>query len=227
MDVTDPPAFHFNLDLLNALVEAIPALTRARQEVVLFFQACGVAPSRLNTVSQRLADDRSYNKYNATREVLTELNTRGDGGLRERREVIKRVIEWEDFSLCYPNNQLKAKGAVAAVSQLVEKRDAFTRMKRAHDAEQRQRREDHQRQIDEQQRERQAIEAVRDDLYALFPDANAHRRGKALEGILNRLFETAGILVREAFEVRSLTARKSWSRSTAPSNLMVACTWSR
>ena len=40
------------------------------------------------------------------------------------------------------------------------------------------------------------------DLFALFGQQDAHKRGKALEGVLNRLFEAYGILVREAFTVK-------------------------
>ncbi len=36
-------------------------------------------------------------------------------------------------------------------------------------------------------------------LSALFGESNSQKRGKSLEGVLNRLFEASGILVREAF----------------------------
>jgi hypothetical protein len=42
---------------------------------------------------------------------------------------------------------------------------------------------------------------VKGDLFKLFGDTNPQRRGKALEGVLNRLFQTADILLREAFVV--------------------------
>jgi restriction system protein len=45
-------------------------------------------------------------------------------------------------------------------------------------------------------------EALKSDLFALFADQNPHRRGKALAGVLNRLFKSEDILIREAFEVR-------------------------
>jgi hypothetical protein len=43
--------------------------------------------------------------------------------------VLKRVSEFDDFSSCYPDNQMKARGAVATVAQLVNKKDSFTRMR--------------------------------------------------------------------------------------------------
>ncbi|MGE0708606.1 MAG: restriction endonuclease [Planctomycetota bacterium] len=47
------------------------------------------------------------------------------------------------------------------------------------------------------------LEEVESALLALYADPNPQRRGKALEGVLNRLCEIEGILVREASEVRT------------------------
>jgi len=46
------------------------------------------------------------------------------------------------------------------------------------------------------------VEAVKRDLYALFTHDNPQERGGLLEGVLNRLFKTYGILIREAFRRR-------------------------
>ena len=43
------------------------------------------------------------------------------------------------------------------------------------------------------------MEMVKKDLYALFAMTDPQKRGKQLEAVLNRLFATGGILVREAF----------------------------
>ena len=45
-------------------------------------------------------------------------------------------------------------------------------------------------------------DAVRRDLQALYREADPWTRGKALEGVLNRLFKVAGIAVRDAFTLR-------------------------
>ena len=50
------------------------------------------------------------------------------------------------------------------------------------------------------QNERKAkLAQVKKDLYALFGLTDPQKRGKQLEDVLNQLFQTAGILVREAF----------------------------
>jgi hypothetical protein len=51
-------------------------------------------------------------------------------------------------------------------------------------------------------RKTKELEEVRSDFFALFTEPNAQLRGKALEGILNRLFRAYGMLVREAFTVK-------------------------
>jgi hypothetical protein len=43
------------------------------------------------------------------------------------------------------------------------------------------------------------LRKIKDDLFALFAETNTHARGKKLEGVLNRLFQAAGILLRESF----------------------------
>jgi hypothetical protein len=45
---------------------------------------------------------------------------------------------------------------------------------------------------------------VQQRLGALFAEQDVHKRGKELEGVLNDLFRTHGILVREAFTLRGV-----------------------
>jgi hypothetical protein len=52
---------------------------------------------------------------------------------------VKRVTEFEDFTTCWPSDQLKAEGLVARVRQVVNVRDSFTRMKQERDGERQER----------------------------------------------------------------------------------------
>jgi hypothetical protein len=142
---TDDPAFHFPPDVFEALVQAIPLLTRGKKDVLTFLQGCGVSRDYLRTLEPWVARGSDRSKYAITREIVKHLNELGDQGLAARRRVIQRVAEFDDFSLCYPDNQLKAKGAVSTLTSLVDRKDSFTRMKeqreedeRKHRAEQRQ-----------------------------------------------------------------------------------------
>ena len=49
---------------------------------------------------------------------------------------------------------------------------------------------------------RERIEQVKREFFALFAETDAHRRGTALEAVLNRFFAAYGIQVREAFTLR-------------------------
>lgn len=193
--------FHYPPEVLNLLVDTIPLLCRSKKDVVLFLQGAGVALEDLAVVSQTIRSNAaSINKYEIARTVLTKVNDRGDSGLRPRREIIKRVVEFEDFSTCWPNDQLKAKGLVASLRDVVNVKDSFTRMKQERDTER--------EQVLARQRVEQTVAAAKraefEDvsrrLFALFSmDDKPQERGKLLESVLNDLFKAYGIIVREDF----------------------------
>lgn len=143
------------------------------------------------------------NKYQIARTVLEALNARGDSTLAARREVIKRVVEFEDFSSCWPKDQLKAKGAVSEIRRVVNVKDSFTRMKQERDAEKAAAQAPAQAERVAAQARKKQIADVRDQLFALFGlDDKPQARGKQLEAVLNGLFRAYGILVQEDFKRR-------------------------
>ena len=193
--------FHYPPDVFELLIETIARLSRGKKGVVLFLQGAGVAQDDLEEVSRVVhTNPNSINKFEIVRNVLTKVNARGDSGLRPRREIIKRVTEFESFETCWPEDQLKAKGLVASVREAVNAKDSFTRMK--------QERENEREQVLSRQRAEQAaaterrakIEDVSRRLFALFSmDDKPQERGKLLEAVLNDLFKAYGIHVREDF----------------------------
>lgn len=196
--------FHFSPDLFELLVDALARLSKSKKGVLLFLRGAGVSESDLAEVTQIVASRAaSISKFEIARSVLTKVNARGDSGLRPRREIIKRVVEFEDFSSCWPEDQLKARGLVAAIREAVNKKDSFTRMKQERDAE-RDRAVEHQRAERVAIAEKRAkVESVSARLSALFAmDDNPHARGKLLEGVLNDLFRVYGISVCEDFRRR-------------------------
>ena len=95
--------YHYTPELFELLVEAIPRMFRSKRSVLVFFRGAGVDLSLLADLKRKVAEDRSgISKFEIVRTVLTRLNENGDKYLRERREVLKRVIEFEDFSTCWP-----------------------------------------------------------------------------------------------------------------------------
>lgn len=200
MDIT----FHYPPELFELLVDTIPLLCRSKKSVVIFFQGAGVSSGVIDDLRQRVETDReNINKYEIARTTLTRLNERGEVTLRERREVLKRVTEFEDYSTCWPDDRLKAKGLVAEIRQVVNVKDSFTRMKQELEKERQRNQAEHQARIEIIRKKQSQLTVIKNDLYSLFgmPDNQSHKRGKLLEGILNRLFEVSDILVRDAFEL--------------------------
>jgi restriction endonuclease Mrr len=191
---------HYPPELLKLLVDTIPLLCRSKKDVLVFFQGAGVAAELMEDYQRKVAVARdTVNKYEITREVLVRLNDRGEATLRERREVLKRVIECEDFSTCWPNDQLKAKGLVGEIRRVVDVKDAFGRMRQEQETERKKRLDEEKKKVATQNDRRAKLEQVKKDLYSLFGQSNPQQRGKQLEEVLNRLFQTAGIAIREAF----------------------------
>jgi hypothetical protein len=192
--------YHYPPELLDLLIETIPLLCRSKVDVLTFFRGCGVPHAMTADLRARVEADRgSINKYQIARTVLQLLNEGGDGTLRYRREVIKRVTEVEDFSTCWPDDQLKVQGLVARVREVVNVKDSFTRMRQERDTERQERLRKLQAEAQAKQRRQEQRQALRRRLAALSSMANPQRRGKALEAVFNDLFALDGLSVRESF----------------------------
>lgn len=196
-------SFHYPPELLQVLIDTLPKLCKSKSDLLLFFQGAGLSKVVLTPYQQLLNSNKAaFNKYHVTRELLAKLNEQGEHGLRVRRELLKRVVEFDDFSVCWENDRAAARGLVAQVRDLVNVKDSFTRMRMEKDEERRQRLERQQAAVTEQLARKARREKVKSDLYALFAEVDAHKRGKALEGVLNELFACHSILVRDAFTIR-------------------------
>jgi restriction system protein len=196
-------SFHYPPELFNLLVDTIPLLNRSKKHVLLFFRGAGVSGDLIDDLAKRLkAAPSELNKFEMVRTILDSLNTRGEATLRERREVLRRVVEFANFDTCWPSDQLKAKGLVAGIRDVVNQKDTFTRINQEREQERKQRlaqTEDATR----IRRERLAkIEAAKNEFYALFGSSLTRQaRGKKLEMALNNLFAAYGILVQDAFHI--------------------------
>lgn len=199
MDIT----FHFPPELLRLLGDTIPRLCRSRADVLTFFRGAGVSSRFLAPYYSLLQTSKGvFNKYRVTTELLIQLNSLGDAAIRERREIVRRVVEFEDFSVCWENDRLIAAGLVAQIRDMVNRKDSFTRMRMEKDEERRKWVEYQEAESAVLRKHQENINAVKLALFTLFSESNAHKRGKALEKVLNDLFTCYGIGVREAFTVK-------------------------
>jgi hypothetical protein len=199
MDIT----YHYPPELFALLIDAIPKLCKSKSDLLLFFRGSGVGAELLAPYNALLRKNRTeFNKYPVTRELLTQLNELGERTLRERREILKRVTEFDDFSVCWVSDRAAARGLVSQIRELVNVKDSFTRMRIEKDQE-KQRRLEQQDAAAKAQREQKATrEKIKSELFSLFGELDAHKRGKMLERVLNELFACYDILVREAFTIK-------------------------
>ena len=195
--------FHYPPELFDLLVDAIPRLNRTKRGLLLFFQGAGVPKNILNDLQRTVTESPSdITKFAITCTVLERLNARGEATLRERREVLRRVVEFTNYDSCWPDDRLRAKGLVASVRDVVNQKDSFTRMKQERDLERRARALAIQRAARRKERRLQSIRDARDDFYSLFrADTTGQARGRKLESALNKLFGAYGMRVREAFHL--------------------------
>ena len=196
-------SYHYPPELLELLTDAIPALVKSKQAVIDLFVGAGVPHKHLADWMQRVRVDRdSLRKHEIARSVLCRLNDEADAALGPRREIIRRVSSWEDFSTCYENDRFKAMGLVAQIQKVVEVKDSLTRMAMEREKERKERQAEYGAKVEAKRRVADDRRTIKESLYKLFSETNPHKRGKALEPVLNALFKSFGILVKEAFEYR-------------------------
>jgi len=101
-----------------------------------------------------------------------------------------------------PDDQLKARGLVASIRDVVNQKDSFTRMNQAREDERRARLAVVEEASRIKQERTAKIDSAKQSFYALFGGSlTPQQRGKKLEGALNGLFQAYGILVRDAFHL--------------------------
>jgi len=194
-------AFQYPPELFSLMVDAIAVLCKSKRDVILFFRGAGIPSSMTADIEAALKTNRdSVKKHESARTILTRMNEGGDALLTARRELLKRVTQFEDFSRCYENDVMKAKGLVAEIRHVVEVKDSFTRMKQERDREAEERRVEQQRMAAAARERREKIAAAKTALFALFGETNPQHRGKALEGVMNDLFRAYGALMAEDFK---------------------------
>jgi restriction system protein len=142
------------------------------------------------------------NKYEIVRTVLEALNACGEAMLRQRREVLRRVVEIPNFDTCWPMDQLRAKGLVASIREVVRQKDAFTRINEEREREHQARLAQAEQATRAKHEQAATIEAAKNEFYALFGSSVTRQvRGKRLEAALNNLFNAYGILIQQAFHL--------------------------
>jgi restriction system protein len=192
--------YHYPPDLFDLIVQTIPLLNRSKKGVLTFFKGAGVSEDVWRDISATLAETpKTINKYDICRTILERINQDTDKHLRERRELLKRITEFEAFSTCWEDDQYKAKGLVSEIQKIINVKDSFTRMHQERDKEHEIRRKERADKIEKIQKRKESLQMVKKELFSLFQQTNFQQRGVLLEKVLNSYFNTYQILVKEDF----------------------------
>jgi restriction system protein len=187
-------------DLLLLLVDTIDTLHKGKLGVIQFFRGAGVGSRLIDDLEAQVRRDReSIKKREIAQQFLVEVNEGGDTALRQLREIVKRVVEWEDFSTCYDDKRLEAQGLVAQVRKQVQGHDTLTRIDQDRETQRSKHQAAEQARLAEIRQRKEQWAALKGDFGALFGITNPQQRGKRSEDVLNRLFELGDIGRRRAF----------------------------
>ncbi|WP_018626607.1 restriction endonuclease [Niabella aurantiaca] len=193
--------YHYPPDLFDLVVQTIPLLNRSKKSVLTFFNGAGVEEALYSDITAKvLSNPEAISKYEICRVILERINQNSDKYLRQRREILKRITEFEAFSTCWESDQLKAKGLVSEIQKVINVKDSFTRMKQERENEQNLRRKEHHKKIEEIQKKTEQLSKIKNELFSLFNENNAQKRGKKLEFVLNGYFKVFEILIKDDFK---------------------------
>lgn len=191
-------------ELLNLLGEAIWRLVRGKRELLNFFRGAGTPESLLSEHASLLAkrpDD--FKKPVVTKLLLAQISElKGNQGIAVRRQLLRRVYEFDNFDVLFSNDQLPAKALVSDIRKRVNEIDAVRRAQRDSDVRSTQRMSESEDLARRKRERRFERDAFTKRLAALFSaTATPQERGRELEEILNQFFALEGIGVRESFTV--------------------------
>ncbi|MDD2978860.1 MAG: restriction endonuclease [Hespellia sp.] len=205
--------FHYPPDLFNLLVDTIPRLNRSKKDLLIFFQNVGVPVENLQSYYSLLSTNRSqFKKYDVTRDILTALNQQSDKMLGVRRKLLQRVIEFETFDICYPNDKDRAKANVSDIKKMVQLKDTVTKYENYLSKEQNEKIKSQQEKVNRIKKSKEHFEELWNNFNLLFRIQNPQERGKKLEKVLNELFAYFQIGVKEDFVIYDEEIRKNYEQ---------------
>jgi hypothetical protein len=145
-----------------------------------------VAADLLGDWTEKLrVDSAVVRKHEIARSILVALNEQNtNGALQLRREVLKRVVEVEDFSIAWPDDRERAENLVNRIRKVVDQHNSFTRMRREAEVEKREKREAYNAQVESRKKQSEERTRIRSKLNALFAEPDHHKRGRACEEAL-------------------------------------------
>jgi restriction system protein len=195
--------YHYPPDIMNLLIDTIPRLNKSKKDVLLFFKGAGVPASITQPLETIVRINRdSISKYEIARKTLEAINEENDRYLKQRREILKRVCQFDTFDVCYDNDRDKAKANVIEISKLVNMKDTLTKYEIHLNTKRREEQTKRREALEKRQKLNSQFEVIKSRFYSLFSMCDPIKRGKALEPVLNDLFAFYKIGLSDAFTVK-------------------------
>jgi hypothetical protein len=97
--------------------------------------------------------------------VLHAVNDLGPSGLAVRREIVKRVVEFQSFEKCYEDKAMAARGGVQAIREFVNAKDTVTRLAESAERERSKNMDAAERKRDDIEKRRVERAAIKADFY--------------------------------------------------------------
>jgi hypothetical protein len=195
---------HLRPDLVAKLVDAITNLVWGKQQVLDLFRNAGVPQRLLTDYQEEVNRDRaSVKKPVMIRTVLQRMNDAGDAPecVRMRRELVRRVVEWKNYSTCQPNCEDIARGAVAAVAEIVGKYDFLTEIRQERDRQQNERIQKEHAKREAEVGRRAEWDRIKREFMACFGISDRSFRGRTFENVMNKLFLHANLAANPPFTI--------------------------
>lgn len=195
--------YHYPPDIMNLLVDTIPRLNKSKKDVLLFFKGVGLPDLIIHPLEVIVNNNKEgISKYEITRKILEQINQQSDKFLRQRREILKRVCEFQTFDVCFDSDRDKAKANVAEISRLVNMKDTLTRYEMHLDAKRQEDQANKRKLLEQSQTLNQRFDEIKSRFYSLFSMPDPLKRGRLLEPVLNDLFKFYKISLNDAFTVK-------------------------
>ncbi|MEN6551315.1 MAG: hypothetical protein ABFC34_00350 [Methanobacterium sp.] len=206
--ILDTFSYQYPHDLLAVLTETIPKLVKSKKLLISFFRNAGVSTSILKPYENLVNTNRdSVKMYDISREILKAVNEQGDKALSTRRKLLQAVCDFEDFdNCCYENQRNEARGLVWKVREIVNRKDTISRINNERKEERLKILREKEAALAEMKKKKEHINKVKTDLSSLITSKDPHKRGKALEKVLNELFDCYGIKVRDSFVITGVNS---------------------
>src|SRR5512135_894017 len=193
-------SYHYPPDVLELLVDTIPRLIKSKAGLLEFFEQAGVPEGLLAEWRTKLRENRaSVSKYHLARGLLRGLNALGDEARPVRHQLLRTLARQADFSAGWEDDRGRAEQLVARIRQLAGETDAGTWSAACQEALTRQATiETYHAKLKHAEHRREALDALKRDLYQAFRVSDPAERKTILGSVLPRLFTAHDVTTRQA-----------------------------